>query len=53
MVDADLELLGLPCPGEGRRILESFHGAWHQWEGQIATLGVGMNAGSDKCPHKL
>lgn len=34
MVDADLEMLGLQSPGEGRKILEKFHGRWHRWENQ-------------------
>jgi len=38
MVDADLELLNLPCPGEGRRILEAHHGRWHRWEDQVPTM---------------
>jgi GDPmannose 4,6-dehydratase len=36
MVDADLEMAGLESPGEGRRILEAHHGAWHRWESQVA-----------------
>lgn len=39
MVDADLECLGLASPGEGRRILENFHGPWHRWEGQVVSMG--------------
>jgi GDPmannose 4,6-dehydratase len=39
MVDADLELIGLSSPGEGRRILENFHGSWHRWEGQVVSMG--------------
>jgi len=38
MVDADLELIGLESPGEGRRILEAQHGPWHRWEDQISTM---------------
>jgi GDPmannose 4,6-dehydratase len=38
MVDADLELIGQPCPGEGRRILEMHHGQWHRWQDQIVTM---------------
>jgi GDPmannose 4,6-dehydratase len=38
MVDADLEVIGLKSPGEGRRILAERHGKWHQWEGQTATM---------------
>ena len=51
MVDADLELLGMPSPGEGRRILERLHGPWHRWEGQVASMG--MNGGSDKDQRNL
>jgi GDPmannose 4,6-dehydratase len=38
MVDADLELQGLPSPGEGRRILEKHHGRWHRWEDQVIKM---------------
>jgi GDPmannose 4,6-dehydratase len=38
MVDADLELLGLESPGEGRKALEKQHGSWHRWEDQIASM---------------
>ncbi len=38
MVDADLELLGLPSPGEGKRVLEANHGRWHRWEDQVVTM---------------
>jgi GDPmannose 4,6-dehydratase len=39
MVDADLELVGLPCPGEGRQIIQDkFHG-WHKWEHQVISMG--------------
>ncbi len=37
MVDADLESLGLESPGEGRKIIEKHHGAWHRWEDQVGT----------------
>jgi GDPmannose 4,6-dehydratase len=39
MVDADLELLGLESPGEGRRILERHHGKWHRWDSQVISMG--------------
>jgi GDPmannose 4,6-dehydratase len=39
MVDADLEILGLPSPGLGRQIIERHHGKWHQWEDQKACAG--------------
>ena len=38
MVDADLELIGMESPGEGRRILEAHHGPWHRWEDQVSTM---------------
>ncbi len=38
MVDADLELVGLQSPGEGRKILEANHGRWHRWEDQIVSM---------------
>ncbi len=38
MVDADLELAGLPCPGEGRRILEERFNGWHRWEHQVISM---------------
>lgn len=38
MVDADLELMGLRAPGEGRKILEAHHGKWHRWEDQIVSM---------------
>lgn len=31
MVDADLEAMNLPCPGEGRRILKEKFEKWHDW----------------------
>lgn len=38
MVDADLELAGLHCPGEGRKILEERFGGWHRWESQVVSM---------------
>jgi GDPmannose 4,6-dehydratase len=38
MVDADLELIGMEAPGEGRRILEKHHGPWHRWEDQVTSM---------------
>jgi GDPmannose 4,6-dehydratase len=38
MVDADLELLGLDTPGEGKKILEANHGRWHRWEDQVVSM---------------
>jgi GDPmannose 4,6-dehydratase len=39
MVDADLELAGLESKGEGRKILEKYHGKWHQWDSQVVSMG--------------
>jgi GDPmannose 4,6-dehydratase len=41
MVDADLELMGLESPGEGKKLLEKFHGPWHRWESQVVSMGRG------------
>jgi len=38
MVDADLELMGLECPGEGKRILQERFGNWHRWEKQVISM---------------
>ena len=38
MVDADLELAGLPSPGEGKKILDKFGESWHRWENQCMTM---------------
>jgi GDPmannose 4,6-dehydratase len=38
MVDADLELVGLESPGEGRKIMEKHHGPWHRWEDQVVSM---------------
>jgi len=38
MVDADMELMGLEPLGEGRRVMEEVHGAWHRWEDQIVSM---------------
>jgi GDPmannose 4,6-dehydratase len=38
MVDADLELAGQPCPGEGRRILQERFTGWHRWEHQVVSM---------------
>ena len=38
MVDADLELAGLTCPGEGRKILEERFGGWHRWDSQVVSM---------------
>jgi len=38
MVDADLELLGLPNPGEGKKIMEERFNGWHRWEHQVVSM---------------
>ena len=38
MVDADLELIGLPCPGEGKQILQTRFNGWHRWDHQIVSM---------------
>ena len=38
MVDADLEVAGLTCPGEGRRILRKRFDGWHCWENQVVSM---------------
>ena len=38
MVDADLELAGQPCPGDGRRILKERFTGWHRWEHQVVSM---------------
>jgi len=38
MVDADLELAGLPSPGEGKKALEGFSTGWHKWASQTPTM---------------
>lgn len=32
MVDADLERIGQPSPGEGKRIVQERLGQWHRWQ---------------------
>jgi GDPmannose 4,6-dehydratase len=39
MVDADLELVGVDSPGEGRKIVEEKFTGWHRWEDQIVSMG--------------
>ena len=39
MMDADLELMGLKCPGEGRKIVEERFGDWHRWDRQVVSMG--------------
>lgn len=38
MVDADLELAGQTCPGDGMRILQSRFTGWHRWEHQVVSM---------------
>ena len=38
MVDADLELIGLPHPGEGRKIIDEKFNGWHRWESQVISM---------------
>jgi GDPmannose 4,6-dehydratase len=39
MVDADLELLGLEHPGEGKKIIDEKFNGWHKWEDQVISMG--------------
>jgi GDPmannose 4,6-dehydratase len=38
MVDADMELVGLESPGEGKSLLEKHHGRWHRWDSQVVSM---------------
>ncbi len=38
MVDADLELEGIPSPGEGKKLLAIHHGNWHRWSSQVVSM---------------
>lgn len=38
MVDADLELKGQPCPGEGKKIVQNSFDGWHRWEHQVVSM---------------
>ena len=38
MVDADMELAGLSCPGDGHRISSEHLGDWHRWESQVISM---------------
>jgi GDPmannose 4,6-dehydratase len=38
MVDADLELMGLQSPGEGKQILTDTFGNWHRWDHQVVSM---------------
>jgi GDPmannose 4,6-dehydratase len=39
MMDADLELIGLEAPGDGKKIVEDKFDVWHNWEDQIVSMG--------------
>jgi len=39
MMDADLELIGLDAPGDGKKIIEDKFDDWHNWEDQIVSMG--------------
>jgi GDPmannose 4,6-dehydratase len=44
MVDADLELLGLPAPGAGKKIVaEKFDGKWHHWDRAVISMENATN----------
>jgi len=38
MVDADLELIGESCPGEGKKIMDERFNGWHRWEHQVVSM---------------
>jgi GDPmannose 4,6-dehydratase len=38
MIDADLELIGLPNPGEGKKIMDERFNGWHRWEHQVVSM---------------
>lgn len=38
MVDADLELMGMKSPGEGRKIIQEKFDGWHRWQDQVITM---------------
>ena len=38
MVDADMELVDLESPGEGKSLLEKHHGRWHRWNSQVVSM---------------
>ena len=39
MMDADLELVGLESPGDGKKIVEDKFDDWHNWEDQVVSMG--------------
>lgn len=38
MVDADLEILGIEPPGDGKRILHEKFGDWHSWDNAVTRI---------------
>jgi GDPmannose 4,6-dehydratase len=38
MIDADLELIGQPNPGEGKKIMDERFNGWHRWEHQVVSM---------------
>ena len=38
MVDADLELLGVDSPGEGKALLGRKFSGWHRWQDQTISM---------------
>jgi GDPmannose 4,6-dehydratase len=38
MMDADMELVGLPSPGEGQKLLLEKFADWHRWEHQVVSM---------------
>ena len=39
MMEADLELIGLEAPGDGKKIVEDKFDDWHNWEDQVVSMG--------------
>jgi len=39
MIDADLELMNLRSPGEGRSTIQRHFDNWHRWEHQVISMG--------------
>lgn len=38
MMDADMELMGLTPPGEGKKLLTERFSGWHRWESQVVSM---------------
>lgn len=38
MTDADMELMGLPYPGEGKKIMDERFSGWHKWDHQVISM---------------